>query len=401
MRPLKLLIAITAVSFILVTGCKKDFQTDSKITPAELQAESKTLAKQSTQFSIALKEQLAKLRSSLPVGYEKRLEQSSTLLLKIHPEYRDMVRRALNIVPTPCNANTTINQWLRNELADWDDDVIFFALLTGMLDFPTYDALLFENSSTGQYFGVNGEYTQRINKTFKDLQRFWNIQSSGIVMAAMHGKMLLDRDKVIRIDRILTGDSQAEAEYWADLIIFLLDVFPQYRNGDHPIFTFNSIAVESFNFPPSGIIPDKIIMGDGIMQGFTGIGYYDVAPQAILAHEFGHHIQFQLGLLGNLNSPEATRRAELMADAFSAYYLSHARGASMQWKRVKQFLQVFFNIGDCAFTNNNHHGTPTQRMAAAEWAYNVANNAKKQGHILTSQEFTALFEAQLPELVTH
>ncbi|HUQ96242.1 MAG TPA: hypothetical protein VM010_01150 [Chitinophagaceae bacterium] len=140
-------------------------------------------------------------------------------------------------------------------------------------------------------------------------------------------------------------------------------------------------------------------MGDGIMEGFDAIGYGDVAPQAILAHEFGHHIQFQLNLFEDVRTPEATRRTELMADAYAAYYLSHARGASMQWKRVKQFLAVFFNIGDCSFNSTGHHGTPTQRMAAAEWGYSVANNAQKQGHILTAQQFTALFEAQLPQIV--
>ena len=90
-----------------------------------------------------------------------------------------------------------------------------------------------------------------------------------------------------------------------------------------------------------------------------------------------------------------------MADAYSAYFLAHSRGASMQWKRVREFLQVFYNIGDCAFTDNQHHGTPTQRMAAADWAYSVVNAAQNQGHILTSQEFTALFEAQLPTLISH
>jgi len=77
-----------------------------------------------------------------------------------------------------------------------------------MLNFLTYDALLFENSSANQYFGLNGEYSQRLTKTFKDLQRFWNIQSKDIVLAAMHGKMLLDRDRVIRIDQILYGDKR-------------------------------------------------------------------------------------------------------------------------------------------------------------------------------------------------
>jgi len=306
------------------------------------------------------------------------------------------------IEPTTCDGNTSLFQWLDEELSDWTSEVIFYALYTGMLDFPTYDALLFENSSANQYFGVDGEYTHKVTKTFKDLKRFWNIQASDIVLVAMHGSMLLDRDRVIRIDRILyPQNSQADAEFFADLILAVLDAFPQYRNGDHPIFTFNAFAQPGFPFPPYGVIPDKIVMGDGIMEGYTAIGYGDVAPQAILAHEFGHHIQFQLGLFGNVSSPEATRRTELMADAYSAYYLSHARGASMQWKRVKQFLQVFFNIGDCGFTSNSHHGTPTQRMAAAQWAYNLANNAHKQGHILTAQQFTALFEKQLPELIRH
>ena len=73
----------------------------------------------------------------------------------------------------------------------------------------------------------------------------------------------------------------------------------------------------------------------------------------------------------------------------------------MQWKRVKQFLQVFFNIGDCQTTSDGHHGTPNQSMAAAEWAYQVADSAQKQGHILTSQDFTAMFDAALPQILAH
>ncbi|GAB2547365.1 hypothetical protein [Spirosoma aerophilum] len=392
MKNLKLSITVFVFSFILMTGCEKDTLTDSRLTQPPSTS-------RSARLSAGLKEKLVKLRSSLPAGYEKRLQRNTPLLSKIDPQYREMVSRA--ITPTPCNDNTPLNQWLGQQLADWDDEVFFFAAITGMLDFPTYDALLFENSSANQYFGVSSEYSQRTTTGFKDLRRFWNIQSDNMVLAAMHGSMLLDREKVIRIDKIIYGDSQPVAEFYADLIITLLDEVPQYRRGNHPIFTFNAFAQPSFNFPPVGVIPPKIIMGDGIVDAYYAIGYGDVASQAILAHEYGHQIQFQLNLFEAVDSPEATRRTELMADAYSAYYLSHSRGASMQWKRVKQFLQVFFNIGDCGFTSNGHHGTPTQRMAAAEWGYSVADAAQKQGHILTSQNFTALFEAQLPTLVTY
>ena len=398
MKHIKLLFGAIAFSLVLFSGCQKDINS----TPKSSLDGSTALAKSTSKSTVELKAKLDKLLASMPAGNQERLKENARHFLLKHPEYRNFVRRQLNIIePTACDGNTNLNKWLDNELSDWNNTVIFYAIVTGMLDFPTYDALLFENSSDNQYYGLKGEYSQRLTKTIKDLRRFWNIQSDGIVMAAMHGSMLRDREKVIRIDKILYNDPQEVAEFYADLILALLDYFPQYRNGDHPIFTFNAFAQSTFDFPPFGVIPDKIIMGDGIMDAYTGLGFDDVAPQAILAHEFGHHIQFQNGLFTDEYSPEATRRTELMADAFSAYYLSHARGASMQWKRVKQFLEVFYNIGDCQFTNPDHHGTPTQRMASAEWAYSVANDAQKQGHILTSQEFAALFEAQLPILVTY
>ena len=199
---------------------------------------------------------------------------------------------------------------------------------------------------------------------------------------------------------MLYGYSQADAEVWADLLQSLLDAIPQYRNGDHPLFTFNAFAQGKFFYPPVGVIPDKIVVGDGLLEGLNHLGFGDVAPQAIYAHEFGHQIQNQLGLAGNILTPEASRRVELMADAFAAYYLSHARGSSMQWKRVQQFLQVFFNMGDCGFSSTGHHGTPAQRSAAAEWGYQVVDKAKKQGHILPAKDFAAMFEDQLPALVS-
>ncbi len=392
MRILSLYAAVIAVYLVLLTGCTKE----EKLTQSTNSALSNDAKKTATDVSA----KLASLRSSMS-RKEHTVNARVSSLLQQHPEYKAVVLKALKASQPTCDDNTPINQWLDQQLSDWDANVVFFAVITGMLDFPTYDALLFENSEAGQTFGLKGEYTHVLTKTFKDLKRFWDIQSAAIVMVAMHGNMLLDRDKIIRIDMILYGDSPEDAAYWADLIISLMHEVPQYRMGDHPIFTFNAFAQLTFNFPPYGVIPSKIVMGDGILEGYAAIGYSDVAPQAVLAHEFGHHIQYQLNLNSGASSPEKTMKMELMADAFSAYYLSHARGASMQWKRVKQFLQVFFNIGDCAFTDLNHHGTPTQRMASAEWAYHLADNAQKQGHILPASQFVALFEAAYPSIIAH
>lgn len=333
-------------------------------------------------------------------GFEGNIKPSLTGLQKSDPQFQDMVRRALAAEPAACNDYTVLSQWLDTQFTDWNEGAFSAVRGTAMTTLPQYDALLFENSSQNQYFGVNGEYTQQLTKAFKDLQRFWNIQSQDIVLVAMHGSIMQDRDKLIRTYQAVYGFTPTRAAFFADRVLAALKTYPELRNGNHPIFTFNAFALEGFTEEPFGTIPDKIVMGDGIMQAYTGIGYGDIAPQAILAHEFGHQIQFQLNLFGEQETPEATRRTELMADAYSAYYLSHARGAAMQWKRVQKFLQVFFNIGDCATTDLGHHGTPTQRMAAAQWGYELANNAQKQGHILTAQEFVVLFEAQLDRLAS-
>jgi hypothetical protein len=97
--------------------------------------------------------------------------------------------------------------------------------------------------------------------------------------------------------------------------------------------------------------------------------------------------------------PEQTRYRELMTDAFSAYYLIHRRGAALNRKRVEQFLEVFFDIGDCTFAHPNHHGTRNQRMRAAHFGFDVADQAQKQGHILTADQFHALFVAAYQGLI--
>lgn len=303
------------------------------------------------------------------------------------------------VTPSPC-VRTDFDTWTTNQYRDWTPILFRLANNLGMNDLPLLDAFLYGDSPTYQSFGYNGEHTQRLTKTFKDLRRFWDIETGNMTMLAMHGSVLRDRARLVRAYTQIAGLSAAEANELADIVEFLLAEVPQYQNGNHPGFTLNAFAAQPTNFPPVGQIGPKIIMGDGILKVYDDLGFGDVAPQAILAHEFGHQIQYQRNVYGpGPDTPESSRRTELMADAFSAYYLSHARGASMQWKRVKQFLGVFYNLGDCLFTSDGHHGTPAQRMRAAEWGYSVADQAQKQGHILTSQEFIRRFDAQLATIV--
>lgn len=391
-------LGIFALSFLLITSCNWDSNETMDPSATELNsadAKKNLLLKDLTnrpnlEQDIIIKRQFNS-ESARQVGSGVLSEE----------QYIELALSVLNAVPATECSTTELRDWLQAEMADWSAADRYFANYFSMNYLAGDMAYVFENSSEGQYYGINGEYTQALTKAFKDLKRFWDIQSSDIVMVAMHGNMMYDEERLVQLFQ-LYGNSLATSQWAAANVISLLETVPVYRNGDHPIFTFNAYASRATAFiPPYGPLPKKITMGDGIMDGYTALGFEDVAPQAILAHEFGHHIQYELNLFATtITDPaERTRRTELMADAYSAYFLSHARGATMQWKRVQQFLEVFFNIGDCSFASSGHHGTPLQRMAAAEWAYELADNAKKQGKILSAQEFADLFDAQLPIIV--
>lgn len=64
-----------------------------------------------------------------------------------------MVLRALKVSESTCDDNTQLNQWLDNQLADWNNTVIMYVLNSDMLNLPAYYSLFYENNSSGQFFG--------------------------------------------------------------------------------------------------------------------------------------------------------------------------------------------------------------------------------------------------------
>jgi hypothetical protein len=316
----------------------------------------------------------------------------------------DPARRAINPGDYVCPASTPATDWFLTEVFEFiNREPALFQILyvTNFADLiPQYEALFFETTATPQYFGYTGEYTQVLTKTERDVKRFWDIYSRDIQLIGFHGTVLQDLDRTAATYEILFGESHAAALSRATAVRNALLQSEVLDGGNHPLFSFNAFAISTTN----GSIPDKIVVGDGVLEGYAAIGFGDVAPQAIYAHEFGHHIQYENGYFDDPfattgDAAEQTRYTELMADAFSAYYLTHKRGAAMNRKRVEQFLQVFFNTGDCAFADPGHHGTPNQRMAAARFGFAIAAQAQKQGHILTSEQFHALFVAAYPGLI--
>ena len=305
------------------------------------------------------------------------------------------------VVPTPCTVVTPVNTWLGKQFAGWSQEATKILTNEEVAKMAIFLAVFFENSSEKQYYGVNGEYTAQLTKTFTDLKRFWDTKSDNIILVAAHSSILQDRNKIFTMYKAEYKYNDEKANRRTDSIITLLKTYPEYLNGNHPFFTFNGYAHQEKNYPVSGQIQDKIIFGDGLLQAFDAIGYGDIAPQAILAHEFTHHIQYNLGVKDYAISltPEGSRRTELMADASAAYFLAHVKGAALPLKSVQRAGEVFSNLGDCVFDLKEHHGTPTQRKAATDWGYKLATDANGQDHVLPSKEFVRLFDAELKNII--
>jgi hypothetical protein len=343
-----------------------------------------------------------KQQSRAPLSRD-RLRLPATLRMS-DPQLADAARRAINPGDYVCPPSTPVVDWFLGEVNEFIDrepalfNLLYVNLFADLV--PTYEALLFETTATPQYFGYNGEYTPVLTKTEKDVKRFWDIYSKDIQLIGFHGTVLQDVDRTAATYEFLFGVDHATAVSIATTVRNAVLQSQVLDGGNHPLFSFNAFAVST----DDGSIPDKILMGDGVLAGYEAVGFGDVAPQAVYAHEFGHHIQYENGYFDDPyatagDAAEQTRYTELMADAFSAYFLTHKRGAAMNRKRVEQFLEVFFEIGDCAFDNPGHHGTPNQRMAAAHLGFDIADQAQKQGRILTSEQFHALFVAAYPGLI--
>ena len=283
------------------------------------------------------------------------------------------------------------------------DELIFLIGHIAMLNIPTYDALLF-GSNTDARYALRADYRQSLTRTFTDLKRFWDIQSADIQLMSMHGSMMQDPVRVARVLRLPIpgfGFTPAAAQRAAQEIATATGK-GWFSGGDNPLFTLNAFAFSAEGDPDPLVqgLPDKLIFGDGIVDALNAMGIGDVGPRVVMGHEFGHHVQYEDNLFETpLTGPEATRRTELMADAFGTYFAVHARGLALNTKRVLLAEQTFFEVGDCAFTDAGHHGTPLQRLRAATWGAEVAEAARPQGAILPSLTLAATFDQKLPELV--
>lgn len=286
------------------------------------------------------------------------------------------------VVPSECSRTEfTVVQWKYfTELAG---DSLATNYLNHYNNLNRYAALM---GLGGDYFGADGEYTRLVERTIRDLERFFDMPGE-VKVHGQHNETLNDREMLVELLKLLIMD-------WEDTE-YLYQLADEYieRNQSSPVLP------ESPFFSADGFstVNGLIVLGDGLVQMFIETGVDpEVVWTGILSHEWVHQIQiknfskwYPAGSFETI--AESTRHIELEADFISGYYMTHKRGATYNWKRVEQFHHLFFQAGDCAFDLDFHHGTPEQRMAATRAGYELAASMKKQGYIMTPQDLHDYF----------
>ena len=138
-----------------------------------------------------------------------------------------------------------------------------------------------------------------------------------------------------------------------------------------PLLTFNAFATDN----EKGDEESSIIIGDGYFQFQNALGMDSEGAEYAHTHEFAHHLQFLLGVSETQSGiAQVAKKSELMADAFSAYFLAHNEGGSMVADEISNVHSVAFSVGDCEISHEGHHGTPIQRRCATVWGAALADH---------------------------
>ena len=99
----------------------------------------------------------------------------------------------------------------------------------------------------------------------------------------------------------------------------------------------------------------------GSSQGY-GKAVGDFAVAYIVAHEYGHQIQDELGLFDQGHS---TKSLELQADCYAATWAKSADEAQkLDEGDVQEAMDAALAVGDFDPSNPGHHGTPEEREQA-------------------------------------
>lgn len=129
------------------------------------------------------------------------------------------------------------------------------------------------------------------------------------------------------------------------------------NDPSNPNSTYNAISYST----------GKIYYGYAIYADAKNKGG-NIVNAMILAHEYGHQLQYIFGLPSV--SESTARPNELEADGFAGYYLRRPAGYNQtSFAQIAAAYEFAQSIGDYQTTSAGHHGTPPQRRSAVRLGF--------------------------------
>jgi predicted metalloprotease len=141
-----------------------------------------------------------------------------------------------------------------------------------------------------------------------------------------------------------------------------------YCSGDDTIYISQKFATDIYNGTLDQSLP-------GSSQGY-GSAMGDFAVAYIVAHEYGHQVQDELGLFDKYGGQVPTMNFELQADCYAGTWANSAgQRNELDEGDVQEAIDAAQAVGDFQSDNPSHHGTPEQRAEAWETGFNSGDPA--------------------------
>lgn len=148
--------------------------------------------------------------------------------------------------------------------------------------------------------------------------------------------------------------------------------FGWYDDGALP----NAVALEASHLSHSR---GTVLVGREMLRRGLRSVHGDMFLMGVCAHEFAHIVQFFSAYHARLSAGQATqKRVELHADFLSGYYIG-LREVAYTPPALVALGRTWEALGDSAYTDPQHHGTPDERLRAIEAGFAFARERPEFG----------------------
>ena len=150
-----------------------------------------------------------------------------------------------------------------------------------------------------------------------------------------------------------------------------------YCPEDDTIHISQAFATEIYDGALNQALP-------GSSQGY-GHAVGDFAVAYIVAHEYGHQVQEELGEFDKYGDQVPTMAFELQADCYAGTWAKHAQDENkLEDGDVQEALDAALAVGDFSTDSPGHHGTPEQRAEAWNAGFEAGDPATCSRYLTTS-----------------